>query len=97
MDEVIGGDSDEMSEGFDMGDTGYNIIKNHFFKILPRNDEDKFAKQIMYTKIEEKDWKIECGRALSHLKVRTRRGGKEWRNHIEKTKKYLRDIKKIMP
>ena len=51
----------------------------------------------MYTRIEEKDWKIECERALSHLKVRVRHGGKEWRNHIEKTKKYLKDIKKIMP
>jgi len=52
----------------------------------------------MYTKIEEKDWKIECGRALSHLKVRRQRhSGKEWRNHIEKTKVYLKDIKKIMP
>ena len=52
------------------------------------NDEDKFAKEIMYTKIEEKDWKIECGRALSHLKIRDRKrhSGKEWRNHIEKTK-----------
>ncbi len=51
----------------------------------------------MYTKIEEKDWKIECGRALSHLKVRTRRGGKEFRNHIEKIKNYVKRIKKIMP
>ena len=51
----------------------------------------------MYTKIEEKDWKIECGRALSHLKIRVRHSGKEWRNHIEKTKKYIKDIKKIMP
>ena len=72
-------------------------IKNLITYLFPRNDEDKFAKQIMYTKIEEKDWKIECGRALSHLKVRVRHGGKEWRNHIEKTKKYLKLIKKIMP
>ena len=59
--EVIGGDSDnELSEGFDMdGET---------------NDEDKSAREIMYTRIEEKDWKIECERALSHLKVKITRG-----------------------
>lgn len=51
----------------------------------------------MYTKIEEKDWKIECGRALSHLKVRVRHSGKEWRSHIDKTKKYLREVKKVTP
>jgi len=51
----------------------------------------------MYTKIEEKDWKIECEMALGRLKIRKNRQGKEWRNHIEKTKKYLSDIKKLMP
>lgn len=51
----------------------------------------------MYTKIEEKDWKIECEMALGRLKIRKSRQGKEWRNHIEKTKKYLSEIKKIMP
>jgi len=66
---------------------------------LVRNDEDKFAREIMYTVIEEKDWKIECERALIVLKqnIKNKRGGKEWRNHIERTKHYLKDIKKIMP
>lgn len=85
MDEVVGGDSEnELSEGFDMGADDVN-------------DEDKFAREIMYTRIEEKEWKIECERAVSNLKVRVRSGGKEWRSHIEKTKKYLILIKKTMP
>ena len=55
MDEVGGLDSEgELSEGFEMQDDG--------------NDEDKFAREIMYTRIEEKDWKIECERALIVLK-----------------------------
>lgn len=65
--------------------------------LFSSNDEDKFAREIMYTRIEEKEWKIECERAVSLLKVRVRKGGKEWRSHIEKTKKYLKDIKKILP
>jgi len=51
----------------------------------------------MYTRIEEKEWKIECKRALAHLKIKVRHGGKEWRSHIEKTKNYLEDIKKTLP
>ena len=70
---------------------------NHSFIYIFSNDEDKFAREIMYTRIEEKEWKIECKRALAHLKIKVRHGGKEWRSHIEKTKKYLEDIKKVLP
>jgi hypothetical protein len=27
MDDIVGGDSDDLSEGFDMGDTGYKLFE----------------------------------------------------------------------
>jgi len=46
---IEGGSDDELSEDFGMDTKAEDIY-----------DEDKFTREIMYTRIEEKDWKIEC-------------------------------------
>lgn len=57
-------------------------------------DEDK---QVIQSKINEKDWIIEVERVAPKLRLQVKNEGKEWRSHIEQTKEYNSNIRKILP
>ncbi len=49
-------------------------------EIILRIDEDK---QIIESKINQKDWILECERVGPKLKIQLKPEAKEWRNRIE--------------
>lgn len=57
-------------------------------------DEDK---QVIQSKINEKDWIIEVERVAPKLRLQVKNEAKEWRSHIEQTKEYNSNIRKILP
>ncbi|EAR82129.3 intraflagellar transporter-like protein (macronuclear) [Tetrahymena thermophila SB210] len=57
-------------------------------------DEDK---EIIQSKINEKDWIIEVERVTPKLKIQVKNEAKEWRSHIEQTKEYNSNVKKTLP
>ena len=68
-------------------------LKNHWFFIFSLPEE----KKLLDSKIEKKEWILECERVSSKLKLVVKSDAKEWRSHIETTKVYSENIKKIMP
>jgi estrogen-related receptor beta like 1 len=59
-----------------------------------RVNEDK---QVIESKVDQKEWILECERVAPKLKITTKSEGKEWRAHIEQTRTYSENIKKILP
>ncbi|EGR30951.1 intraflagellar transport protein, putative [Ichthyophthirius multifiliis] len=57
-------------------------------------DEDK---QVIQSKINEKDWILEVERVTAKLRYQIKNDAKEWRSHIEQTKEFSSSIKKILP
>lgn len=57
-------------------------------------DEDK---QVIQSKTSEKDWIIEVERVAPKLRVQVKNEAKEWRAHVEQTKEYNNNIRKILP
>ena len=51
----------------------------------------------METKIDKREWIIECERVAPKLVIAVKSDAKEWRSHIEQTKSYSENIKKILP
>jgi len=47
--------------------------------------------------VNVKDWLRECERVASKLQVNIKSDAKEWRAHIEQTKGYSENIRKIFP
>ena len=59
-----------------------------------RIDEDR---QVIESKINHKEWILECERVGPKLKFNIKNDAKEWRSHIEQTRAYSENIKKILP
>lgn len=75
--------------------------------ILTKSIFDKFLlniisslpeeKKLLDSKIEKKEWILECERVASKLKFVVKNDAKEWRSHIESAKTYHENIKKLVP
>lgn len=56
---------------------------------------------VINSKVDQKDWILECERVVTKLKYGSQQsskaGGREWREHLEQTKTYSESIKKILP
>ena len=47
--------------------------------------------------IDSTEWILECERVASKLKISAQNEPKEWRNHIEVSRQYNEQIKKLLP
>ena len=54
-------------------------------------------RQMIESAIDSNEWILECERVSSKLKLVVKSDAKEWRSHIESTKVYSENIKKIVP
>lgn len=59
-----------------------------------QKDEDKM---VIESKIDPKEWILECERAGQKLKIQIKHEGREWRNHFDQTKQYSEHIRKLLP
>ena len=57
-------------------------------------DEER---QVIESKTELKDWILECERVSSKLKFAIQTSSKDWRQHIESSKKYSQMINNLVP
>ena len=62
-----------------------------------KEDEDDSAHAKLETDIDPLVWQTELERVAPHLKVKAIHGGKEWRAHIEQTKKHGAIVNRILP
>lgn len=60
-------------------------------------EDDTSTQGILESKVDPKAWQKELERVGPRLKVRAPPVGKEWRGHIESTKKHEETIKMILP
>lgn len=51
----------------------------------------------MDSRIERNEWILECERVSSKLRFVVKNDAKEWRSHIESSKTYNENIKKLLP
>lgn len=51
----------------------------------------------MASRIERNEWILECERVSSKLRFVVKNDAKEWRSHIEASKGYNENIKKLLP
>ena len=61
------------------------------------DEEDDAAHAKLETDIDPLIWQTELERVAPHLKVKKIHGGKEWRAHIELTKKHGDNVNRILP
>ena len=61
------------------------------------DDDDVAGKAKLESDIDPLIWQTELERVAPHLKVKTIHGGKEWRAHIEQTKKHGAIVDRILP
>lgn len=79
--QLEGSDDEDMDEILDQ--EGQNTIEEE--------------RQVMESKTELKDWILECERVSSKLKFSIQTSSKDWRQHIESSKKYNSMISKLVP
>lgn len=61
------------------------------------NKDISEEKQVIESKINQKDWLLECQRVAPKLTISSKSDAKEWRSHIEQAKQYSETIKQILP
>lgn len=62
------------------------------------NAEDQEDKAIIHSNISREEWLIECERVAHKLKPsKVSNDGKEWRNHLDQTKKYAGNVQGSLP
>ena len=61
------------------------VNANQYLIVNVRIDEEH---QVIESKIDQKEWILECERVSSKLKFTVKSNAKEWRAHIESAKTY---------
>jgi estrogen-related receptor beta like 1 len=63
------------------------------------NDAENLQNQIIQSSISREEWMLEVERVAHKLKINTQAGdgGKEWRAHLDQTKKYADQVKNSLP
>ena len=62
-----------------------------------QNDQDMMQNQIIQSSIGREEWMLEVERVAHKLKVNKVSDGKEWRSHLDQTKKYAENVKNSLP
>jgi hypothetical protein len=84
-------DNGEDSEGID-DDLDFNVNKGHGEEV----NEDR--QQIIQSNIGREEWMLEVERVGHRLKInKTTSDGKEWRSHMDQTKKFHDAVKQSLP
>ena len=52
---------------------------------------------VIESKIDPKEWVLECERAASKLKIQLKHDPREWRGHFDQTKQHADNIRKVLP
>jgi estrogen-related receptor beta like 1 len=82
-------DNDDVDEDYDFGGVGGGA-KN--------DDQEMLQQQIMHSSIARDEWMLEVERVAHKLKInKTGIDGKEWRAHMDQTKKYHESVKQSLP
>lgn len=62
------------------------------------NQEDMEDKAIIHSNVTREEWLIECERVGHKLKLgKIQHDGKEWRSHLDQTKKYAEKVDENLP
>ena len=86
-DEGVDDDIDDFDFGGQMAGGGQAV-----------NEEDMLQQQIIHSQISREEWLLECERVTARLKVNKVTGdGKEWRAHMDQTKKLHEDVRSTLP
>ena len=88
MKDGAGSDNEDIDEDMDFG-TGAN--KN-------QDPEEMLQQQILQSSIGREEWMLEVERVAHKLKInKAGSDGKEWRSHMDQTKKYHEQVKGSLP
>lgn len=63
----------------------------------PKAMDVEQQQQIIESQIDPDDWMRECQRVAHRLKIKNTGDAKEWRNHLDQTKKYAENVKGTLP
>jgi estrogen-related receptor beta like 1 len=85
-----GGDDDDIEEDFaEFGGAG---------ALTKEQEQDMLQNQIIQSSISREEWMLEVERVAHKLKIsKVASDGKEWRSHLDQTKKYAESVKSSLP
>lgn len=87
-------EDEEIDEDMDIGGFGGGIQ----FDLAKQMEADMAANAIIHSGITKEKWMIEVERVAHKLKInKTANDGKEWRSHLDQTKKYADSVKGSLP
>ena len=94
-DVVNGDDEDEdIDEDMDIAGFGGGIQAD----LARQMEQEKQQNAIIYSGISKEKWMIEVERVAHKLKInKTANDGKEWRSHLDQTKKYADSVRGALP
>lgn len=64
---------------------------------VPRDQKDEEDREMIETGIDPDEWERECQRVAHKLKPQKKVDVKEWRSHLDQTKKYAETVKDNLP
>ena len=62
-----------------------------------KHDFENQQNMVIESQINPEEWYMECERVAHKLKINANTDAKEWRSHLEQTKKYAEIVKKNLP
>lgn len=84
--------SEDIDEDFDMG--GGNIQA----ELAKQMEAEMQQNAIIQSNVSKEKWQIEVEKVAHKLKINPNiTDGKEWRSHLEQTKKYAENVKNSLP
>lgn len=85
-----GSEAEDIDEDYDFGGVGGGATKN--------DEQEMLQQQIMQSSIGREEWMLEVERVAHKLKInKAGADGKEWRAHMDQTKKYHESVKASLP
>lgn len=90
---VDGGSDEEIEDELDFGGAG--AVHNDLAKQM---EAENAQNAIIQSSISKEKWQIEVERVAHKLKInKAGADGKEWRSHLDQTKKYADSVKNSLP
>lgn len=90
-------EDDDIDEDVADEDDGLFETNEYFHKDDEIDDEDKKDTEILESKVDPAEWKLELERVGPKLKFKATPASKEWRTHIEQSKRHEKMISEQFP
>ena len=90
---------EEGDPNMDMGELLDDSEDEDLDEVIDQEGQNQIdeERQVIESKTELKDWILECERVSSKLKFSIQTSSKDWRQHIESSKKYNQMINNLVP